>query len=67
VDVSGFVAYWNWTRGEVDRPFGIFRANADGTGFAAVVTDQALSWGAIRVDDVAIYYEHGGAIIRRLK
>jgi hypothetical protein len=24
-------------------------------------------WGALRVDDTAVYYFHGGALIKRLK
>jgi hypothetical protein len=56
--------YWNWLGG---APYGIFRANADGTGFAAVDTSSDSSWNGLRVDDTALYYAHSGAIIRRLK
>jgi len=42
-------------------PYGIFRANADGTGFRAVDSSNDRSWLALRVDDVAVYYWHSGA------
>ena len=65
VEANAFVVYWNWLGG---APYGIFRANADGTGFAAVDTsNDDSSWYGLRVDDTALYYAHGGAIIRRLK
>ena len=65
LDVNASVAYWNWTGGTA--PYGIFRANADGTEFHAVDTSNDSSWLALRVDDVAVYYWHSGAVIRRLK
>ena len=65
VDVNASVAYWNWTGDS--SPYGIFRANADGTGFRAVDSSNDRSWLALRVDDVAVYYWHSGAVIRRLK
>jgi hypothetical protein len=65
VDVNDFVVYWNWSGGK--SPYGIFRANADGTGFAAVDSSEDIGWLALRVDDRAVYYLHSGAIIRRLK
>jgi hypothetical protein len=65
LEVNAGVVYWNWTGG--NAPYGIFRANADGTGFAAVDSSNETSWYALRVDDQAVYYFHGGAIIRRLK
>jgi len=65
VEVNASVAYWNWTGGS--SPYGIFRANADGTGFHAVDTSNDSSWLGLRVDDVALYYWHSGAVIRRLK
>jgi hypothetical protein len=65
VDANASVVYWNWLGG---APYGIFRANADGTGFAAVDTsNDDSSWYGLRVDDSALYYFHAGAIIRRLK
>jgi hypothetical protein len=65
VEANASVVYWNWLGG---APYGIFRANADGTGFAAVDTsNDDSSWYGLRVDDTALYYAHGGAIIRRLK
>jgi hypothetical protein len=65
VEVNASVAYWNWTSGS--SPYGIFRANADGTGFHAVDTSNDGSWLGLRVDGVAVYYWHSGAVIRRLK
>jgi hypothetical protein len=65
VDVNGSVVFWNWTGGS--GPYGIFRANSDGTGFKAVDTSNDQGWYGLRVDDTAVYYWHGGAIIRRLR
>jgi len=65
LDVNASVAYWNWTGGTA--PYGIFRGNADGTEFHAVDTSNDSSWLALRVDDLAVYYWHSGAVIRRLK
>jgi len=65
VEVNASVAYWNWTSGS--SPYGIFRANADGAGFHAVDTSNDGSWLGLRVDGVAVYYWHSGAVIRRLK
>jgi len=65
VEANASVVYWNWTAGK--GPFGIFRANADGTGFAAVDSSNDMNWYAVKVDDVAVYYHHSGAIIRRLR
>ena len=65
VEVNAGVVYWNWTGGSA--PYGIFRANADGSGFAALDSSNETSWYALRVDNDAVYYSHGGAIIRRLK
>jgi hypothetical protein len=65
LDVNGQVVYWNWTGG--NAPYGIFRANADGSAPAAVDSSNDNAWNALRVDDNAVYYFHGGAVIRRLK
>ena len=65
LEVNAFVVFWNWTGG--NPPYGIFRANADGSGFAAVDSSNEGTWYALRVDDNAVYYFHGGAIIRRLR
>jgi len=65
LEVNASVVYWNWTGG--NAPYGIFRSNADGSGFAAVDTSNETTWYALRVDDTAVYYFHGGAIIRRLR
>ena len=61
---SGSVLYWNWLNG---APYGIFSANADGTGLTAIDTSSDSDWHGPRVDDTALYYVHDGAIIRRLK
>ncbi len=65
VEVNASVVFWNWNGGS--SPYGIFRANPDGTGFSAIDSSNDASWYALRVDDTAVYYFHGGAIIRRLK
>jgi List-Bact-rpt repeat protein len=62
-DVNASVVYWNWVDG-TSAPQGLFKANADGTGFAAVDSGQVF---APRVDDTAIFYWHNGALVRRLK
>jgi List-Bact-rpt repeat protein len=65
VDVNASVVYWNWTSGTA--PYGIFRANASGNGFATIDSGNDFTWPTVRVDDVAVYYWRAGAIIRRLK
>jgi len=37
------------------------------TGEQAVDTSNDQSWFGVRVDDIAVYYWHNGAVIRRLK
>jgi hypothetical protein len=64
--VNGGVVYWN-RMGGLGRMYGIFRVNADGTGFAAVDSSNDATWFAVAVDDAAVYYLHAGSIIRRLK
>ena len=65
VEVNASVVYWNWIGGTA--PYGIFRANADGSGFRTVDSSNDSSWYGLRVNDTAVYYWHRGAIIRRLK
>jgi hypothetical protein len=65
VEVNASVVYWNWNGG--DAPYGIFRANPDGSDFKAVITSGDTSWIGLRVDDTAVYYWHLGALIRNLK
>ncbi len=65
MDVSASVAYWTWEGGA--PPFGIFRATASGSGFAAIESNGDANWPTVRVDDQAIYYMRAGAIVRRLK
>ena len=49
------------------RPHGLFRANADGSGWGAIETSPDRIWRGPRVDDTAIYYFHAGALLRRNK
>jgi hypothetical protein len=66
LDANAFVVWWTWN----DSPSavqGLFRANADGSGWTAVETSSDATWGGPRVDDTAVYYFHGGALIKRLK
>jgi List-Bact-rpt repeat protein len=66
-DVNAFVAWWMWGDGS-NGPKGLFRANADGSGFAAVDTGgNDFTWFGPRVDNTAAYYMHAGALLKRLK
>jgi hypothetical protein len=65
LDIDASVVYWNWNGGTM--PYGIFRADASGTGFAAVETRNDSVWPTVRVDGQAVYYWRAGAIVRRLK
>jgi hypothetical protein len=60
------VVWWFWA-GSSNGSNGLFRANAGGTGFTAVDTATDYSWMGPRVDDSAVYYFHGGALLKRLK
>ncbi len=53
--------------GGCDLTLDAHRDDADGTGFHAVDTSNDGGWLGLRVDDVALYYWHSGAVIRRLK
>jgi hypothetical protein len=64
LDANSSVVWWT-SRGTAQS--GLFRANADGTGFEAVDTTSDLEWGEPRVDDTAVYYDRGGALLKRLK
>ena len=66
LDVNAFVAWWIWNGGFGGQP-GLYRANADGTGWTAVETSSDSTWFGPRVDDTAVYYFHGGTLIKRLK
>jgi len=66
LDVNAFVAWWNWN-GTTGNLHGLFRANADGSGWTPVDTGADSTWFGPRVDDTAVYYFHGGALIKRLK
>jgi len=66
VDVNASVVWWIWGAGNAG-PKGLFRAAADGSGFAAVDTGNDFSWFGPRVDDSAVYYFHAGALLKRLK
>src|SRR2546421_42792 len=59
------VVYWAWEEGAT--PYGIFRANADGSGFAAIETDDHSGGPSVFVDDQAIYYSRRREFVRRLK
>jgi hypothetical protein len=65
LEVNASVVWWNW--GFAYTGNGIYRANADGSGWTAVDTGDDTVWAPLRVDDTAIYYFHGGALIKRLK
>lgn len=65
-DVNDFVVWWFWI-GSPTNADGLFRANANGTGFTAVDTSADSAWAGPRVDDTAVYYFHAGALLRRLK
>ena len=65
MDVNSSVVYWAWEEGAT--PYGIFRANADGSGFAAIETDDHSGWPSVFVDDQAIYYSRRREFVRRLK
>jgi Divergent InlB B-repeat domain len=65
-DVNAFVAWWMWGSGGTG-PKGLFRANADGSGFTGVDTGADFNWFGLRVDDTAVYYLHAGALLKRLK
>ena len=65
MDVNSSVVYWAWEAGAT--PYGIFRANADGSGFAAIETDDHSGWPSVFVDDQAIYYSRRREFVRRLK
>jgi hypothetical protein len=64
--INAGVVYWNRIAG-IGPTYGIFRVNADGTGFGAVDSSNDATWNGLAVDDTAVYYFHAGAIIRRLK
>jgi hypothetical protein len=66
LDVNASVAWWMWGDGS-NRPRGLFRAEADGTGWAAVDTGSDFNWFGPRVDDTAAYYFHAGALLKKLK
>ena len=65
VEVNNSVVYWNWIDG--NGLAGVYGANADGSGRATLESSNNASYYTLRVDDVAAYYWHAGAIIRRLK
>jgi hypothetical protein len=65
LEVNASVVWWNWNL--YGSSNGLFRANADGSSWTAVDTTDDTMWGALRVDDTAVYYFHGGALIKRLK
>jgi List-Bact-rpt repeat protein len=66
LEANSFVVWWVWLDGSTG-PKGVFRANADGTGWAGVDTSTDYNWSTLRVDDTAAYYFHAGALLKRLK
>jgi hypothetical protein len=59
--------WWIWNNSG-GGPNGIFRANADGTGFAAFDANRNdYLWWGIAVDDEAVYCSHDGAVVKKLK
>ena len=67
VDVNASVVWWMWADWQPNSLKGLFRANADGTGWTTVDTSTDSNWIGPRVDDAAIYYMHAGALVKRLK
>ncbi len=66
LDVNASVVWWMWGDAST-APKGLFRANADGTGWTGVDTGNDFGWSGPRVDDMAAYYFHAGALLKRLK
>jgi hypothetical protein len=66
LDVNASVAWWTWND-LANGPKGLFRANADGTGWTAVEQGNSPVWFGPRVDDTAVYYFRAGALLKRLK
>lgn len=67
LDVHSKIAYWTWHDNSGSTLQGLFRANADGTGFAALDSGTDPFWYGPRVDDNYLFYFHAGALYRRLK
>jgi hypothetical protein len=66
LDVNASIAYWMFNDNS-QSPHGLFRANADGSGWSAIESSADTTWVGPRVDDTAIYYFHAGALLRRAK
>jgi len=67
LDVNAKVAYWTWRDAGGGGNQGLFRANADGSGWTALEKSADTYWSGPRVDDKYIFYFHAGALYRRLK
>lgn len=65
LEVDGSGVYWNWNSGS--PPYGIFRADTDGGRVQPIDSDSDTPWYDLAVDATAVYYVHGGAIIRHPK
>jgi hypothetical protein len=65
LEVDGSGVYWNWNSGT--PPYGIFRADTDGGRFQPIDSGSDTPWYDLAVDATAVYYVHGGAIIRHQK
>lgn len=67
LEVNTGVAYWTFNDNDSSHTHGLFRANVDASGWTAVDTAPDNTWMGPRVDEAAIYYFHGGALLRRDK
>jgi hypothetical protein len=66
-DVNASVVWWMWSDFGSGARNGLYRANADGSGFAGIDVSSDFNWGGPRVDDGAVYYFHAGSLLKRLK
>ncbi|MCA1825426.1 MAG: hypothetical protein LC689_00620 [Myxococcales bacterium] len=67
LDVNAKVGYWPWNDFTGNSRNGLFKANADGSGWTAIQTSSDALWYSVRVDDNYIFYIHTGGLYRRLK
>ena len=66
-DVNAFQVFWLWTDATRGGTEGLFRANADGSGFTALDTAGDNNWSGPRVDATAVFYWHNSSLMKRLK
>ena len=67
LDVNARVAYWTWHDGTGSNMQGLFRANADGSGWTPIESGYDREYHGVRVDDKYVFYTHHGVIYRRFK